>query len=167
MKIAIDEILISDRVRQDLGDVDALSASLARSGQLNPVTVSQRNELIAGHRRVMAAQKLGWQYVEAHVVDMADAADRLELELEENVYRKDFSPEELLEGYRRLDRLRRPRVGARVGRFFKSAFGFLFGWMKPRRRADAKLEEPGAMVPAVDVDSSQDLYSDTELGDMT
>jgi ParB family chromosome partitioning protein len=172
MKIAVNDIHISERVRRDLGDIDALAESLARIGQLNPVTVSQRNELIAGHRRVMAAQKLGWQYVEANVVDMTDEADRLELELEENVHRKDFSPEELLEGYRRLDKLRRPKVVARVGGFFKSIFLFLFGWMKPKHRhkdepSDVKdaPADKGRPVEAPQAESSDDdPYQDIGLG---
>jgi ParB family chromosome partitioning protein len=160
MKVALRDIHIAERVRQDLGDISALAESLERIGQLNPITVSQRNELIAGHRRVMAAEKLGWQYIEAHVVDMVDAADRLELELEENVHRKDFSPEELLEGYRRLDRLRRPSVARRIGRFFKSIVSALFGWCRPRRLRDPEHRKEEAVVPVV----ADDLYQDPELG---
>lgn len=150
MKIEVSAIRISERVRRDTGDLTSLMESMKRHGQLNPVSVTRSNELVAGHRRLLSARKLGWQYIEASVIDRDSDVEKLELELEENVHRKDFSPEELLAGYRRLDKLKHPSVARRIGGFFHSLFGRLF-----RRRVKAGHEAPApqAAEPPVSPDA--------------
>ncbi len=149
MIVLIQDVVIKDRVRTDIGDLKPLMDSLRDHGQLNPITLSRENDLIAGHRRTLAAKQLGWKYIEAHIVDQSTEAEKLQLELEENVHRKDFSPEELLAGYRRLDRLLHPplakRIGLAIGHFFRR----LIPWgHKSTRRPDGVVTEaPGAGVP--------------------
>ena len=126
MQVLLDEIIIKDRVRKEIGDLKPLMESMRKHGQLNPVTLSRENELIAGHRRTLAARELGWKFIEAHIVERATEVEKLQLELEENVHRKDFSPEELLAGYRRLDKLLHPTVGQRIGNVVRSIFDKLF-----------------------------------------
>jgi ParB family transcriptional regulator, chromosome partitioning protein len=136
MKVPVDSIVIRERVRRDIGDIDSLARSMREHGQLNPLSLTRNNELIAGHRRLMAARKLGWQYVEASIVERDSETEKLELELEENVHRKDFSPEELLAGFRRLEKLRKPPWSRRVGHFFSNFFGKLFR-RKPKAAPEA------------------------------
>ena len=122
MLVKIETIKVKKRVRRDLGDVDALKESLRTYGLLNPVTLNKDNELIAGERRLEAAKMLGWTNINAVILDNITPAEQLELELEENNQRKEFTKEELLEGYRRLERLRNPsifmRIFAALQRFF-------------------------------------------------
>ncbi len=132
MQISVNAVVIKERVRTEVGDLTSLMDSMQRFGQLNPIVVTRKNELIAGHRRLLSARRLGWYTIDAVVVERDDPADKLEMELAENVNRKDFSPEELLAGYRRLEKLRRPGVGTRVRRFFGRVFGRLFGRGKRR-----------------------------------
>lgn len=132
MKIPVDSIIVRERVRHELGDLTALMESMQQHGQLNPITITRNNELIAGHRRLLAARTLSWQHIDATIVDRDSEADKLALELEENVHRKDFSPQELLAGYKRLEKLQRPRLFRRVGGIFKGFFARLF-----RRKPDA------------------------------
>lgn len=40
--------------------VDRLAASMKEFGWTNPIIIDEENVLIAGHGRIMAAQKLGW-----------------------------------------------------------------------------------------------------------
>jgi ParB family chromosome partitioning protein len=152
MKVLIQDIIINDRVRTDIGDLKPLMESLRDHGQLNPVTLSRENELIAGHRRTLAARELGWKYIEASIVDKSTEADKLQLELEENVHRKDFSPEELLAGYRRLDRLLHPPLATRIGRAIGGFFRRLFPWGRHRGGPPAaavarRLPEAGEASP--------------------
>ncbi len=126
MKVSVSSIMVRERVRHDVGDVAALMESMRQHGQLNPITITRDNELIAGHRRLLAARGLAWQHIEATVIDNDSEVEKLALELEENVHRKDFSPEELLAGYRRLEKLRRPGICRRVGGFFKGFFTRFF-----------------------------------------
>ena len=127
MKVSISSIIVRDRVRKDPGDISSLMNSMREHGQLNPIALTRDNELIAGQRRLLAAQRLSWQYIEAHIVERDSAVEKLQLELEENVHRKDFSPEELLDGYRKLEKLKQPslrrRMGDAIRRFFRKLFG--------------------------------------------
>lgn len=110
MLVKIEDIKIKKRVRQNLGDMDALKESLRMYGLLNPITLNDNNELIAGERRLQAAKALGWTNINAVVLSNITPAEQLELELEENNQRKEFTKEELLEGYRRLEKLRNPGI---------------------------------------------------------
>ena len=53
----ITEIKIGDRVRKDLGDIDAFAARIERVGLLHPVVVNTNGELIAGYRRIEAFKR--------------------------------------------------------------------------------------------------------------
>ncbi len=142
MQVLISSISIPERVRKDVGTLEPLMESLTRCGQLNPITVSREMALIAGFRRLSAAQRLGWKMIDVTVVDGLTELHRLEMELEENLYRKDFTPDELLEGVKKLDALRHPRLGARIGRTVRRVLGKLAFW---RRRSP----EPVAEAPVV------------------
>ena len=132
MQISVTSVVIKDRVRTDVGDLTQLMASMQKFGQMSPIVVTRKNELIAGHRRLLSARRLGWYTIDAVVVDRDSVAEKLEMELAENVYRKDFSPEELLSGYRKLEKLQRPTVGVRIKTFFGRIFGRVF-----KRKASA------------------------------
>ena len=136
MKISINEISIKERVRHEIGDLSSLMKSMQDHGQLNSITITRENELIAGHRRLLSAQELGWKYIDASIVDRSSEVDKLQLELEENVHRKDFSPEELLDGYRRLEKLLRPSITRRISNFFGNIFGKLLFWRKRKKRIE-------------------------------
>lgn len=124
MKIALDEIIIKRRVRKDLGNIDTLIQSFQKHGQLQPVIITRKKELIAGYRRIQAAKAIGWAMIDAIVIDKENKADKLELELEENLARKDFNDEELYEGFKRLEKLRRPNIFKRIWKAIKTFFGF-------------------------------------------
>ncbi len=127
MQIEISRIIIKNRVRKNLGDLSSLMESIRRHGLMNPVVINSRNELIAGHRRTEAARRLGWAQIEARVVDGTDAAQLVEMEIEENTQRKNLTSDEITDAYLRLDRLRNPgfftRVWKAIVRFFQRLFG--------------------------------------------
>lgn len=88
----IDEIVIGDRHRKDMGDLDGLAASMADLGLLHPPVILADNTLVVGHRRIQAAKKLGWDEIPVNVVATLDDAFRLlKAEADENTCRKDFS----------------------------------------------------------------------------
>ena len=89
-------------------DIEMLKESLSHYGLMNPITVNSQYELVAGHRRLEAAKSLGWSTIEAIVVDTKDKLLQLELELEENIQRKQFTDSELIDGYEALEKLRNP-----------------------------------------------------------
>ena len=77
--------------------VDELAESIRRVGMLVPVVVIARGDmyiLVAGHRRVMAAQKAGLHIIPAVIRDI-EMKTAKEVSLAENLFRLDLSPIEL------------------------------------------------------------------------
>ena len=121
MIVKIDEIKIKNRVRKDLGDLQSLKESIRLYGLLNPITLNSKYELIAGERRLQAAKQLGWERINANILDAnTDRIKELEIELEENNQRKEFTDDELMDGYKRLEKLRNPPLLMRILTFFAS-----------------------------------------------
>jgi ParB family chromosome partitioning protein len=108
MKIPLDQVSVQKRVRMQLGDLQSLMDSLDTRGLMNPVTVNSNYELIAGHRRLESARRLGWEMIEVRVLDARDELGMLELELEENLHRLDFTDLELSQARARIEKLRSP-----------------------------------------------------------
>jgi ParB family chromosome partitioning protein len=74
--------------------LEALARSMADLGLLQPIRVApvgDRYRIIAGHRRYLAAQRLGWPTIPA-IVDKALIDLNLAKSLHENVFRDDLSP---------------------------------------------------------------------------
>ncbi|WP_455383457.1 ParB/RepB/Spo0J family partition protein [Salinispira pacifica] len=132
--MAVDEIRVRKRVRKNLGDLTPLVESLKRFGLMNPIVVNDRHELIAGERRLEAAKRLGWRTVAVRIVDDIDDVGELEMEIEENTQRKNFSTDELAEAYIRLDRMKNPGIIRRVLRAIRDFFRRLFNPRYRRRR---------------------------------
>lgn len=90
--VPISLILIKGRFRIDKGEIDAMATSLEELGQLQPVVVNRKMKLLAGERRILAAQQLGWEKIAAIMRPTdKDTVDDLEVELAENTQRKQFT----------------------------------------------------------------------------
>lgn len=123
MLVKIEDIKVKKRVRRDLGDLTALKDSMHRYGLMNPITLNSNYELVAGERRLEAAKSLGWERINANVLDSnVDNIRQLEMELEENNQRKEFTDEELMEGYKRLEKLKNPPLIMRILKFIANIF---------------------------------------------
>lgn len=126
MQIALEDIKVKRRVRRKPEEIESLMDSMKRYGLLNPITVNSRFVLIAGERRLEAAKRLGWHTINAVVLNDTDKISELEMEIEENTQRSNFTEKELMEAYARLERLRNPNILLRIWRaivdFFKGLF---------------------------------------------
>lgn len=123
MLVKIEDIKVKKRVRRDLGDLTALKDSMHRYGLMNPITLNSNYELVAGERRLEAAKSLGWERINANILDSnVDNILQLEMELEENNQRKEFTDEELMEGYKRLEKLKNPPLIMRILKFIANIF---------------------------------------------
>lgn len=94
-KVPLADIKIPPRLRKDMGDIDGLVRSLATYDLIEPIVLDVTDNefvLIAGHRRLEAAKRLGWNDIDCVFFDDLDEQTRLEMELEENVQRKDLAP---------------------------------------------------------------------------
>ncbi len=126
MKIALDSIVVdeSHRIRKDAGDLTRLTASIQKVGLLNPIVVTDDYRLVAGFRRLTACRQLGWKEIEAHIVPYKnDLLLLLDAEVEENLVRKDFTPEEIMAIEKRRQEIIRMLQGGifqRVWRWLRS-----------------------------------------------
>lgn len=111
----ISQIVVGERHRKDLGDIDALASSIAELGLLQPVVVDKRGHLIAGFRRIEACKSLGLANVPALLVEgLDDALKALHAERDENTCRKEFTPSELVEMGRAIEAVEAPKASSRV-----------------------------------------------------
>ena len=114
----VDAIRVGARHRKDMGDLEGLAASIAER-LLHPVVVRPDGLLIAGERRLRAAQLLGWKTIPVNVIDLDEVVRG---EFAENIHRKDFTLSEAVAIKRALEPLEkaaakeRMREGARVGK---------------------------------------------------
>ena len=79
------------RQRRDLGDLTGLTASIARNGIINPITITRDGELIAGERRLTCAKELGLLEVPVRYFEDLDDRQKRLLELAENVERLEIA----------------------------------------------------------------------------
>lgn len=93
-RVPIGSIRVGERRRQDLGDIEALARNIDRHGLIHPILISDEGELIAGERRLRACERLGWTEIDTRRWSVLSADERREIELAENLDRKDLTPYE-------------------------------------------------------------------------
>ena len=130
MEVKIDNIKIDKRIRKNLGDLNPLIESMEKFGQLNSIVLNPDLHLIAGHRRLESARRLGWKYINAVIIETNGKADQLEIEIEENVQRSDFTPEELTYAYKKLAKLKRKNIFKRFFSWIAVQFRNVFSRKK-------------------------------------
>jgi ParB family chromosome partitioning protein len=98
-----------------------LAHSIRQQGVIQPIVVRRRPdgfELMAGERRLRAAQMAGFELIPA-LVKKANDQEALEVALLENLQREDLNPLEEARAYQRLQavfHLRQEEVAQRVGK---------------------------------------------------
>lgn len=114
MLISIEQITVSDRIRKDFGNIEELAADIRDNGLINPPVVTPEYHLIAGERRLRAMKHLGYQQVEVRVMTVKDYEHLLNLEINENESRKEFTKSERIEYARRLEQIERLKAKERM-----------------------------------------------------
>lgn len=108
-RIPINELIISDRFRKDYGNIQELASSIREVGLIQPVVVAGRR-LVAGGRRVAACKELGWKDIPTVQLGDLPLDVQLEIELEENVRRKDMTWQERTLAIARIHRLKQQQA---------------------------------------------------------
>jgi ParB family chromosome partitioning protein len=109
------------RKRFDAEGLASLTQSITEHGVLQPILVTETvdgYQLVAGERRLRAAQAAGLERIPAVVRQLADR-EQLELALVENLQREDLDPIETADAYRQLIEefgFSQDEVAVRVGR---------------------------------------------------
>jgi len=110
MKVPIKDIIWGDRARKDYGDSDSLlglAQSISKNGLLHPIVIDDTHTLRAGGRRLTAVLQLGWDEIEASMLSDLSPLQKLEVELEENLHRKDFEYAEQVALVKRIHEIKR------------------------------------------------------------
>jgi len=93
--IEIDRIMMLERARKELGDIDGLCQSIKKLGLLQAICVNKvgsEYHLVDGQRRIMAYKELGHNTIPAIIYDFDNMS--LEGEYDANMVRKSFTPSE-------------------------------------------------------------------------
>ena len=93
-QVPIDSIKIGNRFRKDLGDIASLAEDIKKIGLLHPIVINHKRELICGLRRIKAFKTLGKSVIPAHILNLDDIITG---EISENIQRKDFSWDEIIQ----------------------------------------------------------------------
>ena len=96
---------LNPRRRLDTADIDQLAASIvahaAHGGILQPLLITPDGTVVAGHRRLAAARRVGLADVPV-IVRALSAIAQIEIQLTENLQRSDLSPIEEARAYSHL-----------------------------------------------------------------
>ncbi|MHA1210848.1 MAG: MT-A70 family methyltransferase [Candidatus Heimdallarchaeota archaeon] len=107
----INKIKIRKRFRKDIGELETLKNSIKEIGLLQPIVVDEKNNLIAGQRRLLACKELGWKEIDVNVVKINDI---LKGEYDENVVRKQFLPTEMIAIKKAIEPLKKKEAEKRM-----------------------------------------------------
>lgn len=122
--INIKDVKVGERMRREFGDIEDLASSIARLGLLNPIVIDENNALVAGHRRLLACMHLGWEDIPFTKRSDLDDTTRKEIELEENIRRKDLTWVEEVSGLHELYDMKQERYGRRAGSRYSEQEGY-------------------------------------------
>lgn len=95
----------ADNLRGDVGDITELAESIVAVGLLQPIVTREhggRLVVVAGHRRLAAIRKIGWEHVDVIVRPPMRPDEVIAAMLIENGQRKDLDPIEEARGLARL-----------------------------------------------------------------
>jgi ParB family chromosome partitioning protein len=92
--IPVEKVVVSERLRKDLGDIEDLKRSIKLAGNIQPIVVRPLEggmyEVVVGARRLIATKELGFKEVPAIVRQYSDRTAKL-VEIEENIRRLDYN----------------------------------------------------------------------------
>lgn len=99
---------IVGRVRKDMGDIKELAKSFEALGQIVPIVITDKNELIDGARRLSACIILNRE-IFCVIRENINDEEMKALELEANIKRKNFTYVEELEGIQFLHEMKKKK----------------------------------------------------------
>jgi len=112
MKVRLDQIK-NTQAQREHGNLADLKASIADVGLINPLTIDENFNLLAGRRRYQALVELGWQEAECYVLPVnGDQVMAMSVAVEENLRRKDLTEVEKAVMLAELEELKRKQYGS-------------------------------------------------------
>jgi len=109
--VKIADIIIGDRRREEMGNIDSLTEAIKEKGVLQPITLDTNLNLVAGGRRIAAAILAGLEDIPALIRETTGEIDHRECELMENVQRLDMTWQEEMESVEAINDLYNEKYG--------------------------------------------------------
>lgn len=89
ININIGDIKITNK-RRKLNDLTELKNSIKSVGLINPITVTENYQLIAGYHRLEACKELDWKTIPAQIIKVNELTAEL-IEIDENLIRNELT----------------------------------------------------------------------------
>lgn len=113
-QLKVTDVIVGERFRTAFIGIEALATSIHEHGLIVPIIVDENNVLIAGERRLKAHQLLKLEFIEViYRKDLTELQKR-EIELEENLHRKDFTWQEEVMAKAKLHALKQKIHGSAI-----------------------------------------------------
>lgn len=109
--VKLEEIIVGERFRENYGDMEEFVASIKDKGIIQPLTVDSNMNLLAGGRRYKGATMAALPTVPVIIREFVDEIDSREIELIENIHRKDFTWAEEAKLVKNIDELYKAKHG--------------------------------------------------------
>lgn len=135
---ALDTVHVGRRHRAELGDIDALAASIDDNGLFQIITIDPDGNLVCGLRRLVAMRRLGWKTADVWVrPGISDRLGQLLAEQDDNALHKPLTLTEQATLYRELKTLMAEDAARR-----QEASRFQAGAANPRSDGPATVAAP-------------------------
>lgn len=120
-EIKLTDVKVGSRFRKKFEAVEDLATSIATFGLLHPIVVDEDNRLIAGERRLRAHMYLlkqtgnaKWESIEVKCKKDLTKLEKKEIELEENIQRKQFTWQEEVSAKAELHKIKQQVYGVAI-----------------------------------------------------
>ena len=102
LEVPVSNITVGERMRKTFEGMTELAESIRLYGQIEPIVIDENYCLIAGERRLRAHQQLKKETILAVFMKDLSELQKMEIELEENVMRANFTWQEEVAAKERL-----------------------------------------------------------------
>lgn len=90
VNVSPEDIIIKERARKDFSDINSLKESIQEIGLINPISVNDKYELLAGECRLRAMKELNYEEIPVRVFKGISPMEESLIEYFENVARNSF-----------------------------------------------------------------------------